>query len=78
MAKNDHDHGHDDRSTDRLLVDILNTLLDTERLNKTRHQELLEAVTGRISDADRKLLEALLKRSETIAKKLEALDAKTP
>lgn len=61
-----------------MLVEIRNVLSDTERRNNERHHELLVALAGRISEADQRLLTGLLKRSEMIAKKLEALDAKTP
>jgi len=47
MAK-DHDHGHhDERSLERLLVDIHNTLSETERLNQQRHTELIATLKGR-------------------------------
>jgi len=46
------EHGHHDddcadRGTARLLVEILNVLKDTERLNEKRHAELLKALRQR-------------------------------
>jgi hypothetical protein len=44
MAK-EHDHGnHCERSVERLLVDIHNTLSDTERQNQQRHDELIRTL----------------------------------
>lgn len=40
-----HDHGHHgDRSVERLLVDIHNTLTETERRNQQRHEALIAAL----------------------------------
>ncbi len=45
MAKDHHGHDDDcDRSTQRLLTEVLNVLKDTERRNVIRHDELLAAL----------------------------------
>jgi len=46
----DHEHGHcddDDKSIQRLLVEVRNVLTDTERRNEKRHDELLKALGQR-------------------------------
>ncbi len=40
----DHNHGHGDDSTARLLIELRNVLTDTERQNEIRHTELLAAL----------------------------------
>jgi len=71
------EHGHcddGDKSIQRLLVEILNALTDTERRNEQRHIELLAAVRG--NDVLAKL-KALRSRLEKIAKALATLDSAT-
>jgi len=41
-------------------------------------REVAEAVRGRVSAADQKLLDALLARAERTTKKLQLLDSVTP
>ncbi len=69
----------DQRKIEQLLAAIQHELVVTERQNQNRHAELIEAVSAsRISNAEQRLLDSLLKRSEAIAKKLEQLDRQTP
>ncbi len=63
-------------STERLLVNIQDTLSETERLNKQRHIELVAAVArGKVDVLGR--LNALGARLAKIAKAMAALDAQT-
>lgn len=62
-------------SNERLLVEINNTLTDTERLNQQRHVELVAAIRGKSDILGR--LNALRSRLSRVAKAVAALDAQT-
>ncbi len=72
MANDEHGRSG---ATDRLLVEIHNTLTESERLNKQRHVELVAAMRCKSDVLDR--LNSLKARLTKIAKAMAALDAQT-
>ena len=76
MAENlEQGHHEEGKSTQRLLVEILNALIDTERRNETRHNEVMAALREKVDVLGR--LNALRSRLDKIAKALKTLDAAT-
>ncbi len=72
MANDEHGRSG---ATERLLVEIHNTLTESERLNKQRHVELVAAISGKADILAR--LNDLKSRLVKIAKAMAALDAQT-